>query len=152
MMRKIFKRRKIIIGVITTLLVAAALLIPLPLAAASAQARTIDIQARAFSYDPGTIQVHRGDTVTVKLEAMDAMHGLAIDGYNVDIHAEPGQSAQATFVVDHEGTFKFRCSVTCGALHPFMIGQLQVTPDLPLARALVAMAIAALGALLYFWK
>ncbi len=137
---------------LTTFGVGVAMLVPLPFALQGGQARTVDIHARAFAYDPGTIQVQRGDTVTIKLDSSDTVHGLTIDGYDVDIKAEPGQSAQATFVADHEGTFKFRCSVTCGALHPFMIGELQVTPDLPLARALIATGIATLGALFYFWK
>ncbi len=128
------------------------MLVPLPFPASTAEARTIDIQARQFAYTPGTIQVQRGDTVTLKLEAMDAMHGLAVDGYDVNIQAEPGQSATATFVADREGKFKFRCSVSCGALHPFMIGEMQVSPEFPLGRAIVATVIASLGAVLYFWK
>ncbi len=88
----------------------------------------------------------------MKLESTDAVHGLAVDGYDVNIQAEPGKSAEATFVADREGKFKFRCSVSCGALHPFLIGELQVSPEFPLARAIVATLIAALGALLYFWK
>ncbi|MGB8647406.1 MAG: hypothetical protein WCF84_19380 [Anaerolineae bacterium] len=145
-------RRKVLIATLTVLGVSVAMLVPLPLSLPGGTARTIDIHARAFAYDPGTVQVHRGDTVTIALDSSDAVHGLAIDGYDVNLQAEPGQSAQVTFVANREGTFKFRCSVTCGALHPFMIGELQVTPDLPLARALIAAGIATLGALFYFWK
>lgn len=145
-------RRKVLIATWTSLLVLVAMVVPLPIALAAGTPRTIDIRARSFSYDPGTIQVHRGDTVTLKLESMDATHGLSIDGYPVELRAEPGQSAEATFVANREGTFRIRCSVTCGVLHPFMIGELQVTPDLTLGRALAATAIAAAGALAFFWK
>jgi cytochrome c oxidase subunit 2 len=116
------------------------------------QVHTIDVTARTFAYNPGIIQVHRGDTVTLKLESEDTVHGLALDGYAVDLQAEPGKSSEVTFVADREGTYKFRCSVTCGVLHPFMIGELEVTPDLPFGRALVALSIAVAGALVYFWK
>jgi heme/copper-type cytochrome/quinol oxidase subunit 2 len=75
-----------------------------------------------------------------------------VDGYDVNIQAEPGKSAKVTFVADQEGTFKFRCSVSCGTLHPFMIGELNVEPNLPLVRALAATLIVALGAVIYFWK
>jgi heme/copper-type cytochrome/quinol oxidase subunit 2 len=36
------------------------------------------------------------------------------------------QTARLTFVADRPGAFRFRCSVTCGPLHPFMIGRLIV--------------------------
>lgn len=151
-MNWIRNRRKVLIATVTLLLVTVAMIVPLPLPTTLPGNRTVDINARAFAYDPATIQVRRGDKVTLHLEAMDSAHGLAIDGYDVDMQAEPGHSAEVSFVADREGTFKFRCSISCGALHPFMIGELKVTPDLPLARALGATAIAVLGALFYFWK
>ena len=65
---------------------------------------------------------------------------------------EPGKSAVVTFVADKEGKFKFRCSIPCGTLHPFMIGELNVEPNSPLARALAATLIVALGAVVWFWR
>jgi heme/copper-type cytochrome/quinol oxidase subunit 2 len=144
-------RRQFSIAVITTLLIIAAMVIPLPVAAAP-QTREITIDARAFAYSPASIEIHRGDTVNLTLEAMDAAHGLSIDGYDVDLQVEPSKSAQATFVADKEGKYKFRCSVTCGPLHPFMIGELQVDPQFPLGRALAATLIATIGALAFFWR
>jgi len=139
---------------LTALLALAALVAPLPVAvpSLSPQARTIDVNARQFAYEPGTLTVQRGDTITVHLESLDAAHGLSIDGYNVNLQAEPGKSADITFTADKEGTFKFRCSISCGALHPFMIGELNVEPDSPLARALLVTLVVAVGAVLYFWK
>jgi heme/copper-type cytochrome/quinol oxidase subunit 2 len=151
-MNRIRNQRKVIIATATVLLAAVAMLVPLPFPLPAAQARTIDIRAREFAYQPGTVQVYRGDTVTINLESEDAVHGLMIDGYDVDIQAEPGRSAHATFVANREGTYKFRCTVSCGALHPFMIGELAVVPDWPLDRAIAATLITTIGALLYFWK
>ncbi len=87
-------RRQVSIALITTLLIIAAMVIPLPVAAAP-QTREITIDARAFAYSPASIEIHRGDTVNLRLEAMDAAHGLSIDGYDVNLQAEPGKSAQA---------------------------------------------------------
>jgi heme/copper-type cytochrome/quinol oxidase subunit 2 len=134
------------------LLTLAAIFVPLPANAGTPQARTITIDARQFAFEPATLDVQRGDTVTLHLESLDASHGLSIDGYGVDIQAEPGKSAEVTFVADKAGTFKFRCSVTCGALHPFMIGELTVEPDLPLARAIAVTLIAAVSAVAFFWR
>ncbi len=137
---------------IAGLLVIAAMFAPLPGSAAPPTNHTIKINSRAFAYEPAEIRVQRGDTITLHLESLDAVHGLYIDGHDVDIQAEPGKSAQATFVAAHEGKFKFRCSVSCGALHPFMIGELTVEPNYPFARAVVATMLATLGAVLVFWK
>ncbi len=148
-------RRQMAVAALTVLLVIAAMAMPLPLPAAAAlapQTRDITVDARAFAYAPATIQIHRGDTVNLTLESMDAAHGLSIDGYNVNVQAEPGTNSHVTFIADKEGTFKFRCSLSCGPLHPFMIGELHVDPELPLVRALAATLFATIGALAFFWR
>lgn len=143
-------RRQIAIAATTLLLAVAAMLAPLPLPIPTAQARTIEVQARQFAFEPASLQVQRGDTVTLHFESLDAAHGLFIDGYPVDLHAEPGKSADVTFVADQAGKFKIRCSVACGVLHPFMIGELEVEPNSPFLRAIAAMLIATVGAFAYF--
>ena len=64
--------------------------------------------------------------MTIELTSNDVVHGLYLDGYKLEISADPGQTASLTFVADRPGSFRFRCSVTCGELHPFMIGKLKV--------------------------
>jgi heme/copper-type cytochrome/quinol oxidase subunit 2 len=99
---------------------------PLPLPAAAPQTRTFRVEARQFAYSPSELRVNPGDTVTLQLVSTDVVHGLYLDGYNISVEAEPGQSATLTFVADRPGSFRFRCNVTCGAMHPFMIGKLTV--------------------------
>jgi hypothetical protein len=57
-----------------------------------------------------------------------------------------GPDYPLTFVADRPGTFRLRCSVTCGAMHPFMIGKLQVGNNNLLLRgsglALLLVAVA----------
>jgi len=146
------KRRHFAIAAITLLLIVAAMLVPIPVAAPTPQARTIEVTARQFAFEPATLDIQRGDTVTIHLESLDAAHGFFVDGYDVDIQAEPGKSAETTFVADKPGKFKIRCSVSCGALHPFMIGEMNVEPDLPFVRAVAATIIASVGALAFFWR
>lgn len=103
------------------LLVAAA-----PARSSVAGERTVRLEASQYRFDPGVVRVNRGETVTIELVATDVVHGLYLDGYGLQVEAEPGQTARVTFVADHAGTFRFRCSISCGAMHPFMIGKLQV--------------------------
>lgn len=111
------------------------LLLPVPALAQPAN-RLVRIQAENFAFTPGVLRVNPGDRVTIELVAADVVHGLSIDGYPVDLLAEPGQTARVTFIAGRAGTFKMRCSVACGSLHPFMTGKLQVGPNLLLGRGL----------------
>jgi heme/copper-type cytochrome/quinol oxidase subunit 2 len=137
---------------ITLALVLVALLAPLPIQAAVPLARTIDITASQWNYQPGTVRVNRGDTVTFNLDSVDVVHGLFIDGYEVKTVAEPGRPGVLTFVADRDGAFHFRCAVPCGNLHPFMIGKLVVGPNFTWLRAVAASLLATIGAFAVFWR
>jgi heme/copper-type cytochrome/quinol oxidase subunit 2 len=86
--------------------------------------------------------------VTIEFKAADVVHGLYLDGYSLNLIAEPGQTARLTFVADRPGTFRFRCSVTCGPLHPFMIGKLSVGPNWLLYRAIGLSLLSVIAGLL----
>ncbi len=93
------------------------------------QERAITIIARRFQYMPNIVRVRRSDIVTLRLMSEDVHHGFYLDGYEVQTSALPGQDGVVRFVADRTGKFAFRCSVTCGAFHPYMIGYLKVEPD-----------------------
>ena len=99
---------------------------PLPVQSITPQERIFEIDARQFAYSPSELRVNRGDTVTIQLVSTDVVHGLYVDGYDISVEADPGQSATLTFTADKVGSFRFRCNITCGAMHPFMIGKLTV--------------------------
>ncbi len=118
-------------------------LIPLPASATAPTERTFRIDASRFQYSPAVLKVNPGDKVIIELVATDVVHGLSIDGYNLETAADPGQTARLTFVASREGSFHFHCTVTCGNLHPFMTGKLEVGRNSLLWRAigLVGLAI-----------
>ena len=110
------------------------------------------LEARQFAYDPPIIRVNKGDRVTIKAQSRDVIHGLYVDGYDIDRTLRPGEPVEFTFIANKEGKFGFRCSLTCGVLHPFMIGKLVVAPNY-LFPSSVGLAIGlALGTVIYVAK
>ena len=118
---------------------------PLPVQAIAPQARTFVIAARQFAYSPSELKVNAGDTVTIQLVSTDVIHGLYVDGYDIAGEADPGQSTTLTFVADKPGYFRFRCNITCGAMHPFMIGKLTVGANDWLFRSIGLATLAIAG-------
>jgi heme/copper-type cytochrome/quinol oxidase subunit 2 len=115
---------------------------PLPVQSIAPQERIFRIDARQFAYYPSELRVNAGDTVTLQLVSTDVVHGLYVDGYDISVEADPGQTATLTFVADKPGSFRFRCNVTCGAMHPFMIGKLTVGSNHLLYRSVGLAALA----------
>jgi heme/copper-type cytochrome/quinol oxidase subunit 2 len=121
---------------------------PLPVLSAAPKERTFRIDARQFAYSPSDLQVNPGDKVTIQLVSNDVVHGLYVDGYGVSVEADPGQTATLTFLANKPGSFRFRCNVTCGAMHPFMIGRLTVGTNHWLYRSFGLAAVAMFGVIL----
>lgn len=119
-----------------------ALLLP-----ASPRRHDITIVARQYRFEPERIEVQRGDEVRLRLGAVDTVHGFFLEGYGLEAEAQPGKLPfkvrragsgevfrpvdEIVFTADRPGKFRYRCSVTCGTLHPFMLGELVVRPNLP---------------------
>lgn len=125
------------------------LLVPLPAGATAPIERTFHIDAKRFEYNPAILKVNQGDQVTIELVATDVVHGLIIDGYELETIADPGKTARLTFVADRQGTYRFRCTVTCGNMHPFMTGKLEVGQNTLLWRAIAFTGLVLIAGL---WK
>ncbi len=123
--------------------------LPFPASLATLGERHFRIEASSPSgaFSPSVLTVNPGDRVTIDLVALDVVHGLSIDGYDISVSADPGQTAHLTFVADRPGTFRFRCAVACGALHPFMLGKLVVGQNALRWRAAGLMLLAAVAGL-----
>lgn len=111
-------------------------LVPIPARSEAPIERTIRVEAQNYDFTPSVLRVDPMDRVTIELVSTDVVHGIYIDGYGLEATADPGQTVSFSFMADRPGTFRFRCSVTCGALHPFMIGKIQVGPNLLLWRGI----------------
>ena len=121
----------------------------LPVRSIAPQERTFRIDARQYAYSPSELHVNPGDMVTFELVSTDVVHGLYVDGYGVSLEADPGQTATLTFVADRPGSFRFRCNITCGAMHPFMIGKLTVGANHWLYRGIGLAILATLGVIMW---
>lgn len=120
---------------------------PLPVPSMAPKERTFRIDARQFAYSPSELNVNAGDKVTIQLVSTDVVHGLYVDGYDISVEADPGQTKTLTFTANKPGSFRFRCNVTCGAMHPFMIGKLTVGMNHWLYRSFGLAALAVVGIL-----
>jgi len=112
--------------------------------------RTIRVEASQYSYSPSIVDVNPGDTVTFELVSTDVVHGLYVDGYGMSVQADPGQTKTLTFTANRPGSFRIRCNVTCGAMHPFMIGKLNVGGNTTWVRSSGLALIGLVGVMLFF--
>lgn len=89
-------------------------------------AKTFAITARQWEFDPATITVDEGDTITFNITSEDVTHGFSLPEFDVSKTLSPGTTTTATFTADEAGTFSFSCSVSCGTGHGGMRGTLIV--------------------------
>jgi len=140
-----------IVVLLSVLAVALGSYLPMPLG--QPKTRSFNLEARQWAYTPERLRVNKGDRVLIHLEAQDVTHGLYLDGYGQETFAYPDEKGKLEFLADKPGVYRFRCSVTCGPLHPFMIGQLSVEPNTPFAGGGIAILLVAVGAVGWgFWR
>jgi heme/copper-type cytochrome/quinol oxidase subunit 2 len=93
------------------------------------------VQANMGGFNPFVITAKVGEPITVRLESLDTRfhpdgggrHQFAIDELGVDIIAPSLGTAEATFVVEAPGTYRYYCSICCGGkANPTMWGTLIV--------------------------
>lgn len=117
-----------------------------------AEERFFEVKARKFSYTPNKITVNKGDLVKIRLISEDVQHGFYVDGYGIKTSAIPGREGTLQFIADKNGRFSYRCSVTCGEFHPYMIGYLTVAPNNRYVLYVVIIVLIGLFSLLLFLK
>ena len=93
------------------------------------EARTFEITASRFKFEPDTIEVTEGDEVRLTLHSSDTNHGLEIKELKVKIKIpKGGEPVSVTFVAARAGTFAIACSEFCGSGHRGMKASLVVRP------------------------
>ena len=129
----------------------AIVLLPIP-SSNTPMTHEVTLKAEQFAFDPPVLHVNQGDRVTLAVQATDVVHGVYLDDYGIDVRVEPGISQKVKFIADRTGKFRYRCSVACGSLHPFMIGELVVSPNRPFLRAVGLSLVALAATMFYLWR
>jgi plastocyanin len=116
--------------------------------------REFQIKLKRYKFTPSVISVNQGDRVRLTVErltveGLDLEHGLYIDGYDIDVKVRHAEAKTLEFTADRSGSFKIRCSVVCGPLHPFMTGKLVVAPNSQFFLSAILSFIVPFGALLF---
>ena len=138
-----------VIFVATAAVLGAAYVVP---ASAAPAVREYTVKASQFTYEPNVIEVNRGDRVIFHIDSVDVAHGIYLDVYGLNVHVQPGKTETVEFIADKVGTYRLRCSVTCGPMHPFMIGEVKVSPNAPFGAVLGLTAATGLGSVAYIWR
>jgi cytochrome c oxidase subunit II len=81
----------------------------------------LNIDATNFKFDQEEYRLKAGETVNVNFTSSQGMHGLKING--LDIELQDGQSS--TFVAE-KGEYVIECSIMCGTGHSAMKAKLIV--------------------------
>ncbi len=127
-------KKPYLLSILLLALALAVALIPWPAGKVGGAPVVTALRAEQYAYDPAVVTVSRGQQVVIELISTDVVHGIYLDGYELEATADPGETVRLSFKADKAGTFRFRCSVTCGPLHPFMLGELRVKPAGSLGR------------------
>jgi polyferredoxin/plastocyanin len=102
----------------------------------------VRLMAGKFAFDPPRLTVDAGDRVTFRIRSRDVAHGFTVEGTGIETTVLPGREARVTVPAEHAGKLRYRCSVVCGPLHPFMVGEIVVRPNpWPLGGGVLALAV-----------
>ena len=76
-----------------------------------------------YRFDPGTVVVNEGDTVTLEIVGINGTaHPIRIEGYDITTLLKRGEIQRLTFVADKPGIFR----IVCNAHKPTMQADLVV--------------------------
>lgn len=93
----------------------------------SEEARTIEVVAKRFDFEPSRIEVTQGERVKLVVKSADGVHGVAIKKFKVSKRVpRGGDPVTIEFVASAAGEFPILCSEYCGDGHEDMKGLLVV--------------------------
>lgn len=88
--------------------------------------QVVQMTARRFEFEPGTVVVKKGQPVMLEITSHDFVHGFNVPDLGLRADLPPGKVTKLRFVPDRVGTFPFVCDNFCGAGHEEMHGSIIV--------------------------
>jgi cytochrome c oxidase subunit II len=83
--------------------------------------QTIDIVASNWKFTPNTIQLHAGQTSTLRLTSSEGVHGLESADLGIaQTMIMPGSVRTVSVTPKKPGKYVLHCAIMCGAGHPNM--------------------------------
>ena len=93
-----------------------------------APARTIEITASRYRFEPDVIEVRQGERVVLVVRSADTNHGIAIKELGVKAKIpEGGSPVSIELATDRPGTYTVSCAQYCGSGHSKMKARLVVS-------------------------
>src|SRR5690348_8341177 len=90
---------------------------------------SIDVVASNWKFTPSTIELHVGETTTLRLTSSEGVHGIKSDDLGISqTMITPGQFTTVTVTPKKAGKYVLHCEVMCGAGHANMALTVNVLP------------------------
>jgi len=86
------------------------------------------VVSKMWSFKPSPLKVPKGAVVDFYLTSTDIVHGLYIDGTDVNLTAIPNAVTYARARFTRPGKYQVICHEYCGSGHHEMYGIVEVTP------------------------
>jgi cytochrome c oxidase subunit 2 len=88
--------------------------------------QVIEMQAKRYDFIPEVVRVQAGTLVTMRITAIDGVHGFALAAFGIDERIEEGETKVIEFYASDAGEYGFHCSHFCGLGHLGMKGKVVV--------------------------
>jgi cytochrome c oxidase subunit 2 len=79
--------------------------------------KVINITAKRFAFEPSSVTLKKGETVTLRVRSEDVTHGLFSRQLKIDATIEPGKTEEITVTPQTAGKFTTICDHFCGSGH-----------------------------------
>lgn len=90
---------------------------------------SVDVVASNWKFTPSTIDLHAGETTSIRLTSSEGVHGLKSDDLGIPQTAiTPGHFTTVTVTPKKAGKYVLHCAIMCGAGHADMTLTVNVLP------------------------
>jgi cytochrome c oxidase subunit 2 len=90
---------------------------------------SVDIVASNWKFTPNKIELHVGETTTLRMTSSEGVHGLQSADLSIPATMiPPGSFVSVNVTPKKRGTYVLHCSIVCGAGHPNMTLTVNVLP------------------------